>query len=164
MDHPHGAKFELNMATASNAGESGSFPPGCCFSALKDLYDDSITAKILRVAVRGLIGNVREILAQALSVPDREQNPPTAYPEQVPQMGPEANRYVFRDKDFWACGFFPGSIYSLVERLVKFPQAAVRGDKGRKLTEQLVELGRAWSDPLFVAANRTDTHDMSFMI
>lgn len=30
--------------------------------------------------------------------------------------------------------------------------------------EQLLDLGRTWSDPLFETAKRTDTHDMSFMI
>lgn len=70
---------------------------------------------------------------------------------------------MFRPKEFWTCGFFPGSIYSLIERLVRYPQACV-GDHNKKLLEELLDLGRTWSDPLFDTARRTDTHDMSFMI
>ena len=71
---------------------------------------------------------------------------------------------MFRPKDFWTCGFLPGSIYSLIERLIKYPQACAGEHNGKKLLQQLLDLGRTWSDPLFETAKRTDTHDMSFMI
>ncbi|KAF5227744.1 hypothetical protein FAUST_11586 [Fusarium austroamericanum] len=117
-------------------------------STLSDLFDENITAKILHAAETGLINN----------------NPPLAYPEYVPQTGPETGKYVLREKLFWTCGFFPGSIYSLIERMIKFPQASPGGSKKQQLLQQLLTVGRFWSDPLHDYAKRTDTHDMSFMI
>lgn len=70
---------------------------------------------------------------------------------------------MFRPKEFWTCGFFPGSIYSLIERLVKYPQACF-GEYNKKLMEDLLDLRRTWSDPVFATARRTDTHNMSFMM
>lgn len=87
-----------------------------------------------------------------------------AYPEYVPQTGPETGKYVLREKLFWTCGFFPGSIYSLIERMIKFPQASPGGSKKQQLLQQLLTVARSWSDPLHDYAKRTDTHDMSFMI
>lgn len=80
------------------------------------------------------------------------------------QTGPEAGKYVHREADFWTCGFFPGSIYSLLERMVKFPGSVSGGAHKAPIRERLQTLGVAWSDPLFETAHRTDTHDMSFMI
>ncbi|KAI6775243.1 hypothetical protein HG530_002001 [Fusarium avenaceum] len=117
-------------------------------SSLSDLFDDNITAKILHAAETGLKNN----------------NPPLAYPEYVPQTGTDSGKYVLREKLFWTCGFFPGSIYSLIERLVKFPQASAGDAKKQQLLQQLLTVGRAWSDSLHEYAKRTDTHDMSFMI
>ncbi|RGP78673.1 glucuronyl hydrolase [Fusarium longipes] len=117
-------------------------------SALSDLFDDNITAKILYAAESGLIDNAGL----------------TKYPEYVPQTGPDTGKYVLREKLFWTCGFFPGSIYSLIERLIKFPQASAGESRKGQLLQQLLIVGRAWSDPLHEYAKRTDTHDMSFMI
>ncbi|KAJ4018092.1 hypothetical protein NW752_002005 [Fusarium irregulare] len=116
-------------------------------STLSDLFDQNIVAKILYVAETSLINN----------------NPPLAYPEYVSQTEPEG-KYLLREKSFWTCGFFPGSIYSLIERLIKFPHVAPGGEKKQQLLQQLIAAGRAWSDPLHEYAKRTDTHDMSFMI
>ncbi|KAM5377894.1 hypothetical protein ACJZ2D_004798 [Fusarium nematophilum] len=135
--------------SASEGGEGATRPSSQPLSAiLFGLYEENIAAKILHTAVTGLENN----------------NPPVAYPEYVLPTGDEAGKYILREKLFWTCGFFPGSIYSIIERLVKFPQASSGGEKGRKLLAQLVTLGRAWSDPLHDFATRTDTHDMSFMI
>lgn len=86
-----------------------------------------------------------------------------AYPEYVPQTGDERGQYILREADFWTCGFFPGSIYSLIERLVRFPQA-VPGEKKELLRKRLLSLGDSWADPIHAMAHRTDTHDMAFMI
>ncbi|KAF4968322.1 hypothetical protein FSARC_4267 [Fusarium sarcochroum] len=115
---------------------------------LSELFEDNITAKILHAAETGLVNN----------------NPPLAYPEYVLQTGEEAGKYHLREKSFWTCGFFPGSVYSLIERLIKFPQASAGETKKKQLLKQLLTVGRAWSDPLHEYAERTDTHDMSFMI
>lgn len=68
-----------------------------------------------------------------------------------------------READFWTCGFFPGSIYSLAERLAKFPQTVPAEDK-EALLERLWALGEKWVGPIHGMASRTDTHDMSFMV
>ncbi|KAL2678636.1 hypothetical protein Neosp_009386 [[Neocosmospora] mangrovei] len=116
-------------------------------SQLFELYEDNIAAKIIKTAVNGLVDN----------------NPPAAYPEYVLQSGPEAGKYHLREANFWTCGFFPGSIYSLVERLVKYPQT-VPGQQKQQLLQKLLTLGDAWAEPIHAMARRTDTHDMSFMI
>ncbi|EFQ31877.1 unsaturated glucuronyl hydrolase [Colletotrichum graminicola] len=115
---------------------------------LGGLYEENITAKILRTAEDGLVDN----------------NPPTAYPEYVLQRGPDAGKYILREVFFWTCGFFPGSIYSLIERVVKFPHKMPVGHEKTALLSKLWSLGAAWSEPLHTTAKRTDTHDMSFMI
>lgn len=79
------------------------------------------------------------------------------------QSGPEAGKYILREKDFWTCGFFPGSIYSIIERVVKFPQS-VPCERKQRLIHELSSLGTQWTGPIHEMAQRTDTHDMSFMI
>ena len=117
---------------------------------LAGLYEDNITAKILRAAINGLVQN----------------DPPTAYPEYVPQTGPEAGTYILREADFWTCGFFPGSIHSLAERLIRFPHAVPCHPPRDKavLLDRLLSLGSSWAAPIHATARRTDTHDMSFMV
>ncbi|KAH7316881.1 unsaturated glucuronyl hydrolase [Stachybotrys elegans] len=114
---------------------------------LAGLFEENVFAKIHRTMVEGLTNN----------------EPPVAYPEYVPQRGEEAGKYILREADFWTCGFFPGSIYSLAERLTKFPQTVSVADRQRLLDELWTE-GAKWLEPIHAAASRTDTHDMSFMI
>ncbi|KAK1994621.1 unsaturated glucuronyl hydrolase [Colletotrichum falcatum] len=115
---------------------------------LGGLYEENVTAKIFRTAEDGLVDN----------------NPPAAYPEYVLQTGPDAGKYILREASFWTCGFFPGNVYSLIERLVKFPHKMPGGRDKTVLLSKLWSLGAAWSEPLHTTAKRTDTHDMSFMI
>ncbi|KAH8660607.1 Six-hairpin glycosidase-like protein [Xylariales sp. PMI_506] len=117
---------------------------------LSELYSDNVTAKILRAAEKCLVNNF----------------PITAVPEYVPQVGSEAGQYICREASFWTCGFFPGSIYSLLERYTKYPSAAMTVDPSKKrlVAGKLQELGATWSEPIFAMASRTDTHDMSFMV
>ncbi|KAM5344004.1 hypothetical protein ACJ41O_012541 [Fusarium nematophilum] len=114
---------------------------------LSELYEDNIAAKIIKTAVNGLVDN----------------NPPIAYPEYVLETGQGAGEYILREADFWTCGFFPGSIYALVERLVKYPQA-VPGQQKQQVLQKLLSLGDSWAEPIHAMAHRKDTHDMSFMI
>lgn len=46
-----------------------------------------------------------------------QANPPILYPEYTK---PGGNKYVYRDLEFWTSGFFPGSLYLLLERERKF--------------------------------------------
>ncbi|BCS29666.1 uncharacterized protein APUU_71236S [Aspergillus puulaauensis] len=89
------------------------------------------------------------------------------YPETVPQSGPDEGRYQSRETDFWTCGFFPGSIYSLLERAIAHPHALM-ADRAHVnvpvLRQTLEQVGRIWSDPIRRQAHRTDTHDLGFVI
>ncbi|KXJ86979.1 Six-hairpin glycosidase-like protein [Microdochium bolleyi] len=117
---------------------------------LDELFEENIAAKITKTAIHGLVSN----------------DPPTAYPEYVLQTGSDTGKYILREADFWTCGFFPGSIYSLAERLVKFPHRVLSKADGntQPLLRELWRLGEKWAEPLYKTAERTDTHDMSFMI
>ncbi|KAJ0426614.1 Six-hairpin glycosidase-like protein [Aspergillus carlsbadensis] len=119
---------------------------------LSELFAENITTKILRTAIKYLEDN----------------DPPSNYPELVPQDGPDTGLYRSRDISFWTCGFFPGCIYSLLERLIKYPSSmATSADKGRKLSmlrNKLEELGRRWSDPIHSQSCLTNTHDMGFIM
>ncbi|KAH6685974.1 Six-hairpin glycosidase-like protein [Plectosphaerella plurivora] len=108
---------------------------------LAPLFEENVYAKILRTSREALF----------------ENNPPSAYPEYVPQTGENAGAYILREADFWTCGFFPGCIYSLAERMTKFPHMSCNVD-------ELWSLGSIWSEPIHETAKRTDTHDMSFMV
>jgi hypothetical protein len=72
--------------------------------------------------------------------------------------------YINREASFWTCGFFPGCIYGLIERLVKYPQSIFPGPHKTLLIRKLRELGDIWSEPIHDMALRTDTHDMSFIV
>ncbi|RSL59894.1 hypothetical protein CEP54_007040 [Fusarium duplospermum] len=119
---------------------------------LPELFDESITAKILRTAVKHLEGN----------------NPPTKYPEVVPQDGCNYGHYQLRNIDFWTCGFFPGCIYSLLERFIKYPESMKSSTSNGKnlfaLRNRLEALGRTWSDPIHGESRLTNTHDMGFIM
>jgi len=94
------------------------------------------------------------------------QNPPIAYPEYVPQdeaLGP-VGRYHLRESDFWTCGFFPGTLYSLLDRSTRFPERLPRNVHRQTLEAELTSVCRSWSEPLHTMAARTDTHDLGFII
>jgi hypothetical protein len=70
------------------------------------------------------------------------------------------------EANFWTCGFFPGSLYALLERAInKYPGALPLPTALRPaFTAQIKALCRGWAEPLHAMAKRTDTHDMSFII
>jgi hypothetical protein len=69
------------------------------------------------------------------------------------------------EANFWTCRFFPGSLYALLERAIKYPAALPLPTALRPaFTAQLKALCRGWAEPLHAMAKRTDTHDMSFII
>lgn len=112
------------------------------------VFAPNITAKIVQVAQRGL----------------KEEAPLASYPHTVPQDGPDAGRYEHREADFWTCGFFPGSIYALLERTVHFPGSINSGSSTPLLGRELLKLGRHWSVAINQMSYRTDTHDMGFIV
>ncbi|KAL4965807.1 glycoside hydrolase family 88 protein [Aspergillus stella-maris] len=123
---------------------------------LQEIFSESVFAKVLRVAVEALENNT----------------PPTVYPEFVPQNGADKGLYFLRDANFWTCGFFPGILYLLRERAVRFPQVfPYRHHTTTSLSapptstlRQLTLLCEKWTAPIKEMATRTDTHDMSFIL
>lgn len=63
------------------------------------------------------------------------------------------------------CGFFPGSIYALLERAVKYPHFMGKDlSIPQDIRSCLYSLARSWSRSLYSMAFRTDMHDISFII
>ncbi|KAG5665459.1 hypothetical protein KAF25_009584 [Fusarium avenaceum] len=120
---------------------------------LKELYEENIVAKPYRTAVKGL----------------QEGGPArNGFPEIVPQGGPNQGRWEYREPDFWTCGFFPGTLYALLERSIRYP-GSWKGDGSAlessvDVRNQLMPLCKSWSEPLHDMARRTDTHDIGFII
>ncbi|KAL5347892.1 hypothetical protein ACLOAV_007303 [Pseudogymnoascus australis] len=119
-------------------------------SELHELFAENVLAKLWRVASRGLENN----------------NPPTAYPEYVPQekMLGDVGKYHLRESEFWTCGFFPGTLYSLLYRSIRHPESLPKGFPSQVLGAEFQSLCRSWSEPLHSMATRTDTHDLGFII
>ncbi|KAK1530404.1 unsaturated glucuronyl hydrolase [Colletotrichum costaricense] len=148
---------------AVEISEWPAFQPSISLSTyLAELFEENITAKLCRTATKSL----RE---QASSTFGEIRKIPIAFPEIVPQNGPNAGQYEFRDPEFWTCGFFPGTLYALLERSVKHPQTmglanAGPGPSVASLRQHLRGLCKIWADPLHDMAGRTDTHDIGFII
>lgn len=118
-------------------------------TALSELYAENIMAKAFRTA---------QTAVGAL---------PSAFPEIVIQEAGSDGTYTLREADFWTCGFFPGTLYLLLERLIRFPQSVQLGDLGicrRNLRSQLTTMCRTWSEPIRGMDTRTDTHDIGFIV
>ena len=94
------------------------------------------------------------------------QKLPDEYPESVPSHGEQKGKYQTREARFWTCGFFPGSLYSLLERSSRFPKALslpAHVDTFQ-VYDQLLMFCREWSAPLQSMATRRDTHDLGFIV
>ncbi|KAJ6030330.1 uncharacterized protein N7446_000609 [Penicillium canescens] len=90
---------------------------------------------------------------------------PGKFPNYVPSTGSNIGQYVFSDISAWTSGFFPGSMYELLERSVRFPDHLKTGSVDPEdIHDQLLELSRQWAKPLQTQAFRTNTHDMGFLI
>ncbi|KAJ5663322.1 hypothetical protein N7507_004053 [Penicillium longicatenatum] len=116
--------------------------------AIEALFSASAAAKIWSVAARAL-GSV---------------SPPILYPEYTDKSG----NYIYRTLDFWTSGFFPGSLYLLLERSMRYPQGKSQSP-GREIqckphNLQIEYLCRWWTANLHKNALKQDTHDLGFMI
>lgn len=130
--------------------------PRTIWSDLREAFAENIFAKPCRVAAEGL---------------RRATDPAEAsFPEYCPQTGSEYGQYIFREAEFWTCGFFPGTLYALLERAIRFPQSlSFHPSAGQpasipQIRAHLLHLCQAWSSPLHAMASRTDTHDLGFII
>ncbi|KAJ9606334.1 hypothetical protein H2200_009295 [Cladophialophora chaetospira] len=142
-----------SMSSASSAIEgprnAAQRPDSRLFGDLADLYSGSVAAKIWRFA--------QELL--------EKDNTLQEYPEFVPREGPSAGRFSMKPAQFWTCGFFPGSLYCILERCVKFPKSIPLPPSIRTtdLLPGLLDLCRTWAGPLHQMAKRTNTHDLGFI-
>ncbi|KAK1700673.1 unsaturated glucuronyl hydrolase [Colletotrichum godetiae] len=148
---------------AVEINEWPTFQPSISLSThLTELFEENITAKICRTATKSL-------QEKTSSTSNKIRKTPVVFPEIVPQDGPNAGHYEFRDPDFWTCGFFPGTLYALLERSIKYPQTmrlagAGPGVNVASFRQYLRGLCKVWADPLHDMAGRTDTHDIGFII
>ncbi|KAF2621347.1 glycoside hydrolase family 88 protein [Macroventuria anomochaeta] len=118
-------------------------------TTVSELYAENIIAKALRIA---------QTAVGAL---------PFAFPEIVPQTMESDGTYNLREANFWTCGFFPGTLYLLLERLIRFPQSINLDDSNIRredVRSQLTTLCRTWSEPIRGMDTRTDTHDIGFIV
>ncbi|KAJ5174277.1 Six-hairpin glycosidase [Penicillium canariense] len=117
---------------------------------MEALYSESVMAKVWRIAAKAM-GNT---------------NPPVLYPEYT---GKDGATYVYRSLDFWTSGFFPGSLYLLLERIIRYPHISLSKSADddpptRPHKLQLEYLCRWWTVNLHQNALKRDTHDLGFMI
>ncbi|KAF3356918.1 hypothetical protein VdG1_03476 [Verticillium dahliae VDG1] len=87
------------LATPSSPQLTDASAPSDDLASL--LYSPQVTAKIWGIAQQGF----------------NSPNPPTLFPEYTK---PGGTKYVYRELDFWTSGFFPGSLYLLLERQQKY--------------------------------------------
>ncbi|KAF2025009.1 Six-hairpin glycosidase [Setomelanomma holmii] len=115
---------------------------------LPELYAENIIAKALRTA-QSAMGAL-----------------PEAFPEIVPQDSEHNGRYSLREAEFWTCGFFLGTLYAILERLIRFPRSLQLHESINlsSLRSQLATLCHTWTEPIYGMDCQTDTHGIGFII
>ncbi|KAB8230280.1 glycoside hydrolase family 88 protein [Aspergillus alliaceus] len=151
----------------------------------KPLYSPKTRDSDLRTELAFLFreNNIAKLIDVAEALLERDGSP-IRFPETVPQTGTNQGVYRCRDAEFWTCGFFPGSLYCLLERMRKHPGASLSGlsilSKGPQeactgtatrgvhihdiLVSHITTLCGKWSEPLHAMSFRKDTHDLGFII
>ncbi|KAL7274485.1 hypothetical protein RUND412_002612 [Rhizina undulata] len=105
-----------------------------------DFLEDNILAKIYGVATKGADSS-------------GQISAPYYYPEYVPGTG---TTYVYNYLTDWTAGFLPGSLWLLYQRSLS---------RTLKLSPStLLQLARTWEQNLISNKERTDTHDLGFMM
>ncbi|KFA80956.1 hypothetical protein S40288_09575 [Stachybotrys chartarum IBT 40288] len=137
LKHGHLAEQQKNPVN----GAKENLPTG---GILQNLFSPSAEAKIWAVASRAL----------------HQPSPPIYYPEYTKPGGKD---YVYRELDFWTSGFFPGSLFLLLERRRAFPYLFTP-DEQRPHIKQLEYACQWWTENLHQNALLKGTHDLGFMI
>ncbi|KAF3008310.1 hypothetical protein E8E14_006310 [Neopestalotiopsis sp. 37M] len=112
---------------------------------IKSLFSRETIAKIWSVAERGL----------------HQARPPLVFPEYTK---PGHTEYIYRDLDFWTSGFFPGSLYLLLERERKYRLRVSLSNTPILHELQLEFACKWWTENLHQNAWLGTTHDLGFMI
>lgn len=139
-----------------------SYPKLTLGEELPGLFSENVVAKIYRTATRFI---TRSSEAQGQAIPPFI---PQGFPEYVPQQGHQTGRYTFREPAFWTCGFFPGSLHCILERLVRYPRSVHLPSRHSpdiaRLRSDMSALCEQWAEPLHAMSKRTDTHDVGFIV
>ncbi|KAI1739517.1 Six-hairpin glycosidase [Xylaria scruposa] len=153
------------------AGHLNSWPSGINIGGeLSELFAKNVVAKVLRVATKYAKNqNSERNLQEGNNLDPRG---PDTFPEYVLQHGDKSGLYTLREAEFWTCGFFPGTIYLLLERHLKLSKysrqlANQRVENSQILNAAYERLGifaQHWAEPLYAMAKRTDTHDIGFIV
>ncbi|ETS86075.1 hypothetical protein PFICI_04100 [Pestalotiopsis fici W106-1] len=112
---------------------------------IQKLFSHSTIAKIWGVAEGGL----------------RQAIPPLVFPEYTK---PGHTEYIYRDLDFWTSGFFPGSLYLLLQRERKYRLRESYSNTPVLHEDQLQFACKWWTENLHQNAVLGTTHDLGFMI
>ncbi|KAI0449957.1 unsaturated glucuronyl hydrolase [Xylaria acuta] len=138
---------------------------------LSELFAENVVAKVLRVAAK---------YAKTQNPPgygsqrgyNLDPRGPDTFPEYIPQDGDKPGQYTLREAEFWTCGFFPGTIYLLLERHSKLSKHNHQSSDHLMEDPQVLNaaydrlsiFAKHWAEPLYAMAKRTDTHDIGFII
>jgi len=148
--HNHTPLTSTPPSECSSAELQCSYVPGSISISTThhEVYSENVIAKILRVAYQAL---------PAL---------PEAFLETVPQDERSSGTYDLRPAEFWTCGFFPGTMYAILERLVRYPGSihVPAWIDRQQLHSQLIDLCHEWDQAIRKMDCRTDTHDIGFII
>ncbi|KAG5816889.1 hypothetical protein H9Q74_010862 [Fusarium xylarioides] len=143
----------LSETSWSEAAAENSHARPALHKVLSDLFEEIILAKPYRAASRVLQG-----FKPAYH----------GFPEIVPQQGPKEGHWEIPEPEFWTYGFFPGTLYALLERSIRYPGYMRVGTPGHGsstiIRNHLLPLCKSWSELLHAMASRTDTYDIGFII
>lgn len=163
-----GRKHTTRTQEPSSPITSCQGPPAHNHQHLSELFAENIIAKIYRSATTHLTTTFDENSSPNTKTTSPRKGFPQRYPEYVPQEGKNAGTFVLRESEFWTCGFFPGTVHSMLERLIRFPESVhlptERGLKVADMRSHVLSLCDLWAEPLHNMAYRRDTHDVGFII
>ncbi|KAI0156895.1 unsaturated glucuronyl hydrolase [Xylariaceae sp. FL1272] len=119
---------------------------------------DNISAKTLdSLYTNNVEVKLWEIASKAIT----QRQPPTKFPEYTQ---PGSTEYVKTALDFWTSGFFPGSLYCLLQRKRRYEAGSSTGQDAKVHELQLEFACKWWTENLHQNAYLTTTHDLGFMI
>ncbi|KIW04989.1 uncharacterized protein PV09_04149 [Verruconis gallopava] len=146
---PHDTKREkrsdskvgiLNLKAAS--------PEQAELSTIPVLYSQAVHLKIWAIANKALLYT----------------SPPSLFPEYTE---PGGSGYVYRDAAFWTSGFFPGSLYLLLERMRKHSHILRQACEANTSLPHVLSVEfacRWWTENLHTNATLLGTHDLGFLV
>lgn len=92
---------------------------------------------------------INKILKVAKSKP-----PVEGYIPHCTHPGDDGEKYVYEPPEWWTSGFFPGSIWTILERYNKIG----------KSHKEIEDLATKWKNAIEPQKHNTETHDIGFMI